>query len=88
MNTTLLLRWVISHLEDANFVDSARDLFDEDRCQPLGAQLLVHAQEVNLDHSLQPARQSRTIQGQKALVIYSPYKDISNGSLTCFALQL
>mmetsp|Transcript_22427 Transcript_22427/g.63649 ORF Transcript_22427/g.63649 Transcript_22427/m.63649 type:complete len:446 (+) Transcript_22427:202-1539(+) len=42
----------VGRLEDALLVDAAGDLSDEHRSEPLRAQLLVHAEEVHLDHRL------------------------------------
>jgi hypothetical protein len=38
----------VDGLEDAEEVALSSDLFDEHRCQPLGAKLLVHAEVIDL----------------------------------------
>mmetsp|Transcript_29490 Transcript_29490/g.93227 ORF Transcript_29490/g.93227 Transcript_29490/m.93227 type:complete len:413 (-) Transcript_29490:30-1268(-) len=42
----------VGRLEDAFLVDTAGDLSNEHRSEPLRAQLLVHAEEIHLDHRL------------------------------------
>jgi len=42
----------VDRLEIAGDMDTARDLLDQDRSKPLGPQLLVNAQEVDLNHEL------------------------------------